>query len=126
MITDTREKILKFVLDRGRVSANEIVEYLGISRQGLDLQLGKLMRVGKLAKTGRPPKVYYEIHLEKKVLEGEVIVQREKEFIEERYLFVSPLGEKLSGVVGFRAWCERIGQPLSKTAHEYVATQKRY
>jgi len=126
MITDTREKILKLVRDRGRVTAGEMAEYLEISRQGLYLQLAKMLQSSLLIKTGKPPKVYYQASEEKTATSESEIDKNDREFIEERYLYVTPLGEKLGGVVGFVAWCERTKQSVGKTAHEYVVTQKRY
>lgn len=126
MITDTRERIVKLVEEKGRVTAKEMVEYLGITRQGLFLQIAKLLRNKEIAKMGKSPLVYYYLP-EKMNGSGKVIVDSKiADFVNERYLYISPLGEKKFGMAGFSTWCQKTGQELTKTAKEYVLTQTRY
>ena len=126
MITDTRERIIKFIKKKGRVTAKEMVEYLGITRQGLFLQIAKLLRNNEIAKMGKPPLVYY--YLPEKVEKGKEVTIDNKifDFINQRYLYISPLGEKKFGMPGFTMWCLKTGQEVEKTAKEYVMTQTRY
>lgn len=126
MITDTRERIVQFIKEKERVTAKDMVEYLGITRQGLFLQIAKLLKNHEIAKMGKSPLVYY--FLPEKVEKGRVVTMGGKiaDFINERYLYVSPLGEKISGIPGFSLWCQKTGQEVEKTAKEYVLTQNRY
>ena len=126
MITDTKERIIKFIKKKGRVTAKEMVEFLGISRQGLFLQITKLLHEKKITKIGKPPLVYY--YLPAIVEQSEEVAMKSKitDFIDERYLYVSPLGEKQVGMAGFSLWCQKTKQEVEKTANEYVLTQKKY
>lgn len=126
MKTDTRDRIIRILTEKGRVTAKELVELLGISRQGLFLQIAKLMRKEEIAKIGKPPRVYYFIPEEKKNGQKFVLDNKTTAFINDRYLYVTPLGKKLQGMSGFEEWCQKTGQEVAKTASEYMITQKRY
>lgn len=126
MKTDTRDRIVKILEERGRVTAKELVDRLKISRQGLFLQIGKLMREGTIAKIGRSPRVYYYIPDAEQQRKPFVLDTNTINFVNDRYLYVSPVGEKLGGMVGFERWCQKTNQEVAKTAREYMSTQKKY
>lgn len=130
MTTDTKEKILNYLQVKKKVRAKELQDFLGISRQGLFLQIAQLMQMGKITKVGRPPKVYYFLS-EKSTNSSPVISYAQLsedllDFVNQRYLYITPLGEKLVGMEGFFKWCEKTQQNVAKTLQEYVKTQKRY
>jgi len=126
MKTDTRERIITILTEKGRITAKELVNLLNISRQGLFLQIAKLMRTGQIAKVGKPPRVYYYVPETKEAHQEFVLDKRTIDFVNERYLYVTPLGEKLEGLRGFEEWCSRTNQQVVKTANEYVLTQRKY
>lgn len=126
MKTDTRERIVNIITEKGRVTAKDLVDLLNISRQGLFLQIAKLMRVGEIAKVGKSPRVYYYIPDTKTGVQDFILDKETTNFVNLRYLYVSPLGEKLPGMSGFEEWCRKTRQEVAKTAHEYMATQKKY
>jgi len=70
--------------------------------------------------------VYYFIPDLKEKSEGFVLDKKTASFVDERYLYVSPLGEKLAGMGGFEKWCVKTGQEVAKTAREYMLTQQKY
>lgn len=126
MKTDTRKKLLAYIKNRHSVSAKEMAEHLDISRQALFKHLAILLRDNEVKKSGRPPKVFYAIST---IPKSVVIIETDaatKKIIEERYLYISPSGETMSGWGGFLAWSERTAQEPVKTAAEYIATLKRY
>ena len=55
----TKEKIIAYLKDKGDASANELVNYLGISRTAVFNQLKNLLLEGTVKKIGKPPKVFY-------------------------------------------------------------------
>ena len=112
--------------EKGRVTAKEMVDFLGITRQGLFLQLAKLLRAKKIAKMGKSPLVYYYLPEAAVQNRGVAMDSKITNFINERYLYVSPLGEKQFGMVGFSLWCQKTNQDREKTAREYVITQRKY
>jgi len=126
MRTDTRDRIISILQEKGRVTAKEMVDVLNITRQGLFLQIAKLMREGRISKMGKPPRVYYFIPEAKVQRETVILSHQTVDFVNERYLYASPLGEKLVGMVGFEEWCRRTHQDIAKTAREYMTTQMRY
>ncbi len=126
MTTDTREKILSFLHSKKRARAKDLQEFLGISRQGLFLQLAKLLQTKQIAKEGKSPRVYYFLAEKSAEVPYGKVDKQLLDFVNKRYLYVTPLGEKMSGIGGFVKWCSKTGQDLQKTISEYVSTQKRY
>lgn len=59
MKTDTQQKILTYITAKKQVSAKEIIAYLGLNPTGVFRHLKKLIGLGLIIKTGRPPRVVY-------------------------------------------------------------------
>lgn len=73
MKTDTSQKIIDYLRQKGQATAKELVDYLAISRQALfKHHLGKLLEEEKIIKIGKPPKVFYLIK-EKSILKKEKV-----------------------------------------------------
>lgn len=123
----TSEKIINYIKEKGQVSANELVNFLEISERAVFKQLANLIAEEKLAKTGKPPKVFYSIK-EEKIREAEKITISEtsKKIIEENFFVITPSGEKIEGVRGFVFWCERAKQLPQKMAEIYEKTIMKY
>ena len=126
MMTNTSQKIQEYLIVHKQVTPKQLAEYLGISRQALFKHLPKLLEEGKVGKIGKPPIVYYFIKdqtvSEIKSLEK----QPESQIIEKNYLTITPTGEKLIGMKGFKYWCEKNKLPLLKTIVEYEKTFQKY
>lgn len=56
---NTKEKILKYIEDKGSVRAEDLNQELDVSRVTIHKQLLKLQEEGLIVKSGKPPKVYY-------------------------------------------------------------------
>ncbi|OGH72003.1 MAG: hypothetical protein A2921_00635 [Candidatus Magasanikbacteria bacterium RIFCSPLOWO2_01_FULL_43_20b] len=65
MKTDTSQKILDFIKKNRQASPKKLVNYTGFGAPAIFRQLKKLQNRGLLAKTGKPPRVYYHLPLEK-------------------------------------------------------------
>ena len=125
MVTNTREKILKYIEIKGQVPAKELVNYLGISKQALFRHLKRRILEMKLMKIGKPPTVYYFLPKEKtQSISAKAFISNN--FIEKNYLLISPIGERLTGMKGFSYWCEKNNLDIGKTAKEYEKTLKKY
>lgn len=126
MDNNKNKKIIEYIKKRGQATANELVEYLGISRQALFKHyLSKMVENNILTKVGKPPKVFYSLKTEKK----EIKVNLDKNFekiINENYLLITPSGQKLEGIEGFGYWCRKNNLEINKTAEEYIKTLKKY
>ncbi|MBI2410589.1 MAG: DeoR family transcriptional regulator [Candidatus Kerfeldbacteria bacterium] len=123
------EKIIAYISQKNQASPIELVGYLSISRQTVAKKLKKLIEQGKLSKTGAPPKVFYSLASPKELTANKVVTVLAPDIariINERYLYTSPAGEMKEGVAGFNYWCNKTGQPVKKTAQEYIHTLAKY
>ncbi len=68
MKTDTRQKMFKFIEEKGQVAPKEIVDFIGFSAPAVFRQLKKLIDEGKIQKTGSPPHVLYHLPMSPKEL----------------------------------------------------------
>lgn len=109
MKTDTGVKIVEIVRQKGEARPDKLIRELGLSAVAVHKQLKKLVEEGKLRRLGRPPRVVYipgGI-----IAAGKPIISRDlQDFLEQRYLYVSPQGEMLSGARGFERWLKEIGK----------------
>lgn len=125
MKTDTSEKIVKYIKSEGQVTAKDLVDYLGISRQALFKHIPKLLKNNSISKKGKPPKVFYFILGKKQGLKYD-IDSKIKEFIDKNYLIITPTGERLEGMNGFVFWAEKTSQNVKRAAEDYVKILKKY
>lgn len=123
----TSQKIIEYIEDQKQVTASDIADHLGISRQGLYKHLSKLLEKNKIAKVGTPPIVFYSINKKgERLLETQEVDNEIKQYIEEKYLIITPSGKRKNGWEGFVYWTKKINQPLVKTANEYIVTSKKF
>lgn len=123
----TNDKIKKYLQKKGRVTGNELANILGLTDRAIRKQLFNLLKRGEVSKLGRPPKVYYFLSGGKTtpVPDGKIDSQT-TDYINENYLYISPGGNRLTGMKGFEAWCLKTKQPLIKTAKDYIETLNKY
>lgn len=127
MTTGTSKKIELFIRKYKRVTAKELIGYLGISPQAVFRQLARLQQKKIIYKIGKPPKVYYLVQKCLPELEDRGRLDpRIRKVIENNYLIISPSGERKEGLDGFKYWCDKTKQPFEKTADEYVKTLRKY
>jgi hypothetical protein len=128
MKTNTDKVILDYIQEKKSASPGEIVEFLGISHQAVHRQLKKLVDSEKLLKVGRAPKVRYMLNVTLWADDENIGTVRadRKQIIDDRYIYISPLGKMSNGFAGFVAWCKKTKQPVFKTAEEYVMTLRKY
>lgn len=127
MSPTTTHRILTYIEKNRQASGKELVDHLGdIGARAVRKQLRSLLEKGKLQKIGRPPKVYYLLSRPPNDVLVGAVDTAVKSVIDERYIFISPTGQLLSGWAGFIAWCKKTGQNPMKTANDYIATIHRY
>lgn len=126
MRTDTAKKIIEYIQEKKLVTAKELVDILGISRQALHRQLNNLVAQNAIKKIGTAPKVFYTTQTEHKTHTITTIEEPKKQIIDENYLIITPQGEKIEGWDGFLYWCQRQHLPPQKTADEYIDVIKKY
>jgi hypothetical protein len=127
-MSNNAKKIIEYIKNKGQVTANELVDYLGISRQALfKHHLSKMIDENVLVKVGRPPKVYYSMATVKKLqIEQFNINDAAKKKIENDFLIITPSGERKEGLDGFLFWCHKNKLPVEKTALEFLKTVLKY
>lgn len=125
-MSDTKKNIINFIKNKGSVTAKDIIDTFGLSRQAVQKHLSELIKSEQIEKTGSTPKVFYSIKNIKKIVENIQINPEIKKVIDENYLIITPAGEMKTGLDGFSYWCERNKMPLAKTAEEYVSTLLKY
>lgn len=59
MITDTRNKIYSYIIEKSKVRVHDIVKVFHLSNVAVHKQLKKLLEEGKIQKIGKPPMVFY-------------------------------------------------------------------
>ncbi len=126
MHTDTSDKIIAYISEKKEVTAKFLVGYLGISPQAVFKQLKTLVNKGVITKAGSPPKVFYLLKPRTDEKETDNIGAGARDFIEDNYLIITPLGAILRGVKGFVYWCEKNNLDAGKTAEEYAVTLQKY
>ena len=124
----TSEQIIQILEKNGSVTAKELYSDLIINKRAVFKQLANLIDKNIITKTGKPPKVFYNLTSKQKyVLPTENTVDsKTKSFIEESFEYITPRGEKLTGWIGFTVWTRERGMDLSKTAEKYLKTVKKY
>jgi len=122
----TSEKIVDYVQKHRQVTGQELTYFLGITDRGVRKQLLTLFKRGALTKKGHPPVVYYQISDQSIKKNSTYLPDSTRQLIDKNYLFITPTGEKLVGMVGFESWCQKQNLPIEKTAREYVAMFKKF
>lgn len=128
MQTDTKKRIIEFIQQNTQVTAKELEDHLGISRQALFKHLPKMMEEKQLTKIGRPPKVFYSLFKQfNPSVSGGVSLDPEiEDLIEAEFNYVTPTGKSLAGVEAFSYFCERQKIDLVKAAQDYFKLWKKY
>lgn len=128
MKTDTSARIVQHIHNNRQSTAKELAHVVGISPQALFRQLAKLQQKNQIYKIGMPPKVFYCLReaIQPENVYASKIDTTLRKVIDAHYLIITPSGERREGFDGFRYWCEKTGQPVGKTAREYVETWRKY
>lgn len=120
-------QVLNYLKAASEVSISEFQEKTGASRQILHRILKRLLEEEYVEKIGRAPKVFYRIKQREPLLKTSTHLSPEKnEFLADHFLLITEKGERLSGNVAMRAWCQKQKLPFEKTTDEYITTRKKY
>lgn len=119
-----KDQIIAYIKSRGQTRVDDLWRHFQLSRVLVHRYLKELLRDGKLARVGKPPLVFY-VYLNGSLDQATVeidIPNKIRGIIENNYLYVSPLGEILPGVEGFRRWAKDIKEEnrVVNLAKEYV------
>lgn len=130
MITDTSDRILRYIRDNKQARPHDLKELLKISQVAVHKHLNKLLSQGKIRKVGRTPEVFYVPVTTAKVpvtfrpafLSASVV-----KYINANYLYITPQGGMLHGLEGFQEWVKTVNEDtrIVPLAEEYVKTYKQ-
>lgn len=123
---NTQEKIIKYIESKKQVTANELVDFLGINRSAVYKHINKMLSAEIIIKQGKPPKVFYSLRSFEDTKKQIDIDKKDKKIIDENYLIITPGGEIKEGIDGFAYWCNKNNLEVTKTAKEYIETLKKY
>jgi len=126
MKTNTKSKIYKYIVSKGRVRVHDLVREFDLSHVAIHKQVKQLVEEGKIYKLGKPPLVYYAA--KKVVLKKKLdISEKKKEFLDEHYLYVSPQGEMIKGMAGFYRWAKEVKKEseVSLLVARYITIRKK-
>lgn len=123
MITNTRDRILKYIAEHKQARVHDLVKFLKIGNVATHRQLKKLVSSEKLKKIGKPPLVIYILNEEKPAQVADLSPDIRK-FINTNYLYISAQGDVIFGLDGFIKWVEGIGEQkrILTLASEYAKT----
>jgi hypothetical protein len=121
----TSQKIVNFLQKNGATSIDELSLKLKLSRQYIHQVIKILVDNNTLTKMGTAPHVYYSL-AQKNLEQTEIIPYTKEVFLQEHFMLIDALGNKLEGLRAMRYWCENQHLPLLKTIDEYIETRKKY
>jgi len=105
-----KEQIYQYIKTRQKARVNDLWREVGFSRQLVQRKLKELIEENVVQKSGKPPLVFYQL-MPKAQTENEIAVPQELiDLVNEKYLYVSPLGELAYGYSGFTKWVNSIGE----------------
>lgn len=120
------QKLLNIISKKGATTIDSLVAQLNISRQYAHIIVKKLVEKGVLLKMGTAPHVFYSLNNNIVSSIKSVIPYYKEQFLNEHFLIVDALGNKLQGLNAMQYWCDNQKLPLEKTIDEFITTRKNY
>lgn len=124
-------QIIDYIQYHGQARAYDLQKTLQISNVTVHKQLKKLVEQGKLHRVGKPPLVFYVLSPKQQTAtisgRASIIAANTAAYINAHYLYITPLGEMLYGLDGFREWVKSTKEEarLVSLTEEYVQTYKK-
>lgn len=135
MVKSTRQQIIDYIRLHGQITVKEVVEQFDIERRMAQYHLKNLVESGAVQKIGKVPRVFYvpthqaaPVHKKKPQEKAAptMIPEEEAKIINDNFLLITPLGEKVYGTEGFTLWCEEREFYVYEKAKEYGDLYRRY
>jgi hypothetical protein len=104
-ISDETKEVLKVIKLYGPIRPTELKKKLHINTKNTYKHLTRLLDEQLIKREGTTPRVFYSINIENK--EDVIVYNKNNQFIEESYMYVSPSGEMINGIRGFKIWCQK-------------------
>ncbi len=117
---------MKVINSKGPIGASSLAKELNYSRQYVHKLILVLEEQKKIKKVGTAPKVYYQ--KEDSIVHSinDDITYDEEMFLNQYFITIDPLGNKLEGIFAMKYWCEKQNLPINKTTKEFLETKQKY
>lgn len=117
MNTLTKSQIIDFIEDNQKVRPHDLVRKFGFTPAAIHRHLKNLLLEKKIEKLGSSPLVFYRLAENKSALVDETqINQKQREYLQNKYLYISPDGHLLPGWQGFKEWAVKTSQSANMLA----------
>lgn len=102
------KSILKIIETLGPIRSSEIIKKTNLSGKSVYKHLARLVDLNLIKKNGVTPKVYYTMS-DKQELKNKALnsFNIDDLVLEYNYAYVSPTGQIVRGLDGFRVWCSK-------------------
>ncbi|MEN9852373.1 MAG: competence protein ComFC [Candidatus Parcubacteria bacterium] len=124
-----KTQVIELFAHKSEYTIKELTNVLEVSRQTVHKVMDELVHEKFVLKVGSAPKVFYVLNVvNKSEIQNTdiVLIDSDREYIENNFMLIGPDGSRTEGVKAFMRWCQKTKQLPEKTAHEYIATLKRY
>jgi len=123
MIENTLQELIDFLEKEPGSRPKVIAEELGISRQYVQKLLANNENLFSVSGTG--PNRFYR-NKNTSIVKEEILTNfKDSNLIEENFYALTPLGEELVGVSGFKRWCDVRNFDFDAKKNEYITILKK-
>ena len=124
MIENTLQELIDFLEKEPGSRPKVIAEELGISRQYVQKLLANNENLFSVSGAG--PNRFYR-NKNTSIVKEEILTNfKDSNLIEENFYALTPLGEELVGVSGFKRWCDVRNFDFDAKKNEYITILKKY
>jgi hypoxanthine-guanine phosphoribosyltransferase/biotin operon repressor len=122
----TVDKIIEYIQEHGQASGVELSRFLEITDRAVRKQISNLLEKNIVIKQGKSPKVFYSLVKNNPTsVTGHsvglsTIKKEHADIINNTFLLISPVGERMNGVPAFIEWCKKRKFDVTSRALEYV------
>ncbi len=120
------ERVFDTIVSKGPIGVSSLAELLSYSRQYIHKLLLVLEEQKRIKKIGTAPKVYYQIEENINTSKNTEISYEQEQFLNQYFIAIDSLGNKLEGIVAMQYWCEKQNLPIAKTSKEFIETKQKY
>ena len=124
MIENTLQELINFLEKEPGSRPKVIAEELGISRQYVQKLLANNENLFSVSGTG--PNRFYRIKPTSSAKVEILTNFKDSNLIEENFYALTPLGEELVGISGFKRWCNARNFDFNTKQIEYISILKKY
>ena len=124
MIENTLQELIDFLEKEPGSRPKVIAEEIGISRQYVQKLLANNENLFSVSGAG--PNRFYR-NKNTSIVKEEILTNfKDSNLIEENFYALTPLGEELVGVSGFKRWCDARNFDFDAKKNEYITILKKY